>query len=938
MRKISVGSFPLVDINPANRKYVESYLINTLADLISINQISASIYDDRAKFITPTVIVDYFKNNKNNLNLDKNYEMQKNASIDYREDKAYSIRNAFKNTKNLYRSISNDPFFKNHIFYPIYIEEKIKGQNGYTDYKYDFLILSNDLIKQQMLDEITYDDKITMLFLVLKDILFPYNKLTELGVRDNNFRKYFSIYLETCKNENTNPFDLFVKIIKFAGNQRLNGNQSISSRGLFNRITSQGPSKAFTNLFNNSGEIKDVTELLRFTQSEIATFLNDNTAQNKVDISTFNPIARQYAQAKTHEYSKILSIIDSLVQFNKQIETSEEINDNQMIRKLIDSDGKDLPINIDSLLNDLEIIYFKSFLDSLVNIDNQIINMMVRNLRNIKDNNGNPIDLFGVDSEDLYRKIELIKDELINNAREKSFAEESFQKIKDALANQFNPTNYTSNDLVNTKQKIDAFNATSNQLNSMLGSLQAQTMQYKQISEADRVKIRNDIVKADNGMDFELYKSHLTALYGELYTYFYSDDFQKDITNKNNQTIHSLNDLNSSLITQIKISINELSSIFKKYYIDKFQIYFRNNVFTLPNANNRFNQNKRDEVLKSIETTFDNDFKFESIILNTIFIPVFKKYGNSTIMEAQRIKNLRTEKNPLIRKLLSDTGLFKAFIINEETILGVYDILHYLDTLKYEVGLINNPVSQVNNKINKINFIINRLGLNQNPVFVINQSEITLSMPNHLSLTGKNFINRISKSDFLKVANISFDKNLWSQNGMFGTGSDNIFVQKKKIDLDRINTEINEANKTLKEAQSRKDKDAINKAKQQLNQAQSRQRKAQEEYENVRNSSNDTTTLSGNINPRVRDDYQRTWRQDGPNGPYNSNMDNNGLRNYENNNVINIRNNMQDLSNQNYNQNGRFLQNPYIQQRYNELNRGPQQNYNPQGNTNLGEY
>ena len=35
------------------------------------------------------------------------------------------------------------------------------------------------------------------------------------------------------------------------------------------------------------------------------------------------------------------------------------------------------------------------------------------------------------------------------------------------------------------------------------------------------------------------------------------------------------------------------------------------------------------------------------------------------------------------------------------------------------------------NDINKMNFIINRLGLSDNPVFVINQSDITLSMPNH---------------------------------------------------------------------------------------------------------------------------------------------------------------------------------------------------------------
>ena len=92
MRKISVGSFPLIDINPANRKFIESYLINTLADLISINQISSSIYDDRAKFITPTVIMDYFKTNKNDLNLATQTEMSRGSSMDYRIQKARTIK------------------------------------------------------------------------------------------------------------------------------------------------------------------------------------------------------------------------------------------------------------------------------------------------------------------------------------------------------------------------------------------------------------------------------------------------------------------------------------------------------------------------------------------------------------------------------------------------------------------------------------------------------------------------------------------------------------------------------------------------------------------------------------------------------------------------------------------------------------------------------
>lgn len=942
MRKISVGSFPLIDINPANRKFIESYLINTLADLISINQISSSIYDDRAKFITPTVIMDYFKTNKNDLNLATQTEMGRGSSMDYRIQKARTIKNAFGNTKNLYRSISNDPFFKNFIFYPIYIEESIKGQNGYSDYKYDFLILSNDLIKQQMLDEVHFDDKITMLFLVLKDILFPYVKLTDLGKNASvDFKKYFSIYLETCKNENINPFDLFVKIIKFSGAARQKGRGG-SSYSLFKSISSTAPSAAFANLFNNTGEIKDVNFLLSLTQRDISNFLNDRSGVNQKPDKDFNSISRQYAQAKTHEYSKIVSIIDSMIQFNKQNNVSDEINDNQIVAKLSAAENHDIPINIDGLLNDLEVIYFKAFLDGLIRIDNSIITQVVNNLRNVEDANKNKIDLFGVDNDDIFKNIELINNQKSIKERENQSLIQRLQKLINDKNDPMNVSKPTDNEINQLRLNIDNTQNEIVSMASIIGSMQAQATMKQPMSNEEKTKKRTDIIKADIGMDYELYKSHLTAIYGELYTYFYSKDFETDVNN-NISNITTITNLSGGIINQIKISIDELNSIFQDYYINKFESYFENNVYTLPGGKNRFNDSVKSNITNSIKRTFENEFKIEKILINYVFTPIFKKYSNPIIMEAQRIKNLRTEKNPLLRKLLSDTGIFKAFIINQETILGVYDILHYLDTLKYEVGLINNPVSQVSNDINKMNFIINRLGLSDNPVFVINQSDITLSMPNHLSLTGQNFINKIPKAEFLKVANISFNKDLWSKEGMFGKGSDNLVAQKRSIDLSIAKDEIAKAKKSLEAAKNIKDKkqkeDALRNAKIEMEAAKAKERAANELSQAAQENSRNATTLSGNINPNMRDQYERTWRNDGPNRAYDRDLAPDGRTFNENDRVNDIRDGMDRLSNQNFrpqnngnnynpqnNFQNRFSNNPHIQNRYQDIQNRQQVN------------
>ena len=170
MKKISLGSFPLVDVTGKDRKIFESYLIKVVSDLVTANQLSNSIHMDRVNYITPLSILKFIKEDQKNL-IQSSPEPNASTQGDKRNEKAKVIKNAFRNTKQLYQAIASDPFYKTHLFYPIYIEEHIKSNHNYNDYNYDFLILSNDLIKQQLIDEIIFDDKVTMLFLVLKCLI-----------------------------------------------------------------------------------------------------------------------------------------------------------------------------------------------------------------------------------------------------------------------------------------------------------------------------------------------------------------------------------------------------------------------------------------------------------------------------------------------------------------------------------------------------------------------------------------------------------------------------------------------------------------------------------------------------------------------------------------------------------------------------------------------
>ena len=100
MRKISLGSFPLIDVVGKDRRIFESYLIKVISDLITANQLSNSIYTDRVQYVTPLSILKFIKEDQKGL-VQTTPQPNKDVSSDDRSRKAKSIQNAFRNTKAL---------------------------------------------------------------------------------------------------------------------------------------------------------------------------------------------------------------------------------------------------------------------------------------------------------------------------------------------------------------------------------------------------------------------------------------------------------------------------------------------------------------------------------------------------------------------------------------------------------------------------------------------------------------------------------------------------------------------------------------------------------------------------------------------------------------------------------------------------------------------
>ena len=904
MRKISIGTFPLIDIKAKERKYMDSYLIKVLSDLLTVNQISSSIYDDRARFITPFSILEFFKENKNFISDSRNFDEPQSGSMKpERVLKAGIIKNAFKNTKNLYRAISNDPFYKEFIFYPIYIEESIKATNtGYQDYRYDFLILSNDLIRKQILDEIFFDDRITMLFLVLKCIILPKEKLSELGKTDKQFKMYFSSFLETCKNENINPFDMFIKIIKLTG--KLKRNSSITSNSFLDRVTGKSEtkfqSKAFLNLFGTDGEIKNASFLINLDQSTIDNFLQED---EKVVNANFSAIQRQYAQSKTHEYGKIISIIDALMQFNIQKNLVRNINETELTTKIqqVSEDGstKEFNINKDQLINDLETVYFRQFLNSIQKADRTAVGKIISTFQNkFKSEVLVPI---GKSKQDLQNDLRVVE-----NRRNTLLAE--IKQISNnirTLMSRGVTVEQNSLDAANLKDYMFKENSNSNEIQNLDFEIQnlQQMVFNSEDSESLATKAQN-FIKSNFALDLELFKSQLTGLYADIYTYFSSDEFNNDLA-ENGVNLDISKFQNFQIFkSKFSMSIMEMSQDFMNNHYEKFTEFLDINYTGNPNYNSY--KNLLNQFKNGISASYNLSYvNLSNVFFEDIMKPVFKKYSNVSINEATRIKDLRAEKNPLLRKILNNEDLFKSFVLNEETIIGAYDILHYIDTVKYEEGLIKNPVSKVFNDTNKMQFMIRRLGIEDHPVFIISKAYITLSMPDHLSLTNTNFISKIPISEFLKVVGINYKTELWDHENMFGGLKNSMGYQKIVADITAAEKSIIAANSDLKIAKAQNDKNKIKIAEKEVARRTKEKMDHLAKLEAIGNTG-DKYNLSSNLDYSKRDGIERTWGQPDSGNDYQANMNLNGLDHHENQNILNQRESMDGLRNNNFQQPNTF--------------------------------
>jgi len=829
MKNLKFGSFPLANIDVADRKCIDSYMIMNFAKLILMNKITSSNNNKVKKYRTPNAVLSAITNTGSSISLNNS------SDITNTESEMNDTIRTFNAFKEIYHQIGQDPFYKDSVIYPIYMEQKIENQTA-IQYDYDFLLLTNDLQKNQSLDELKYDDKTTLSFLLLKDLLYPDVALQNLEsirgtnskVNVNEFRMNFAKFIEHSKNVKKNPIEVFESIIKSVGrtfeDERIKKEKGKKTNFQFNRdnllttmrntlgnnTDNKNTKKLFSEMFTNLGQVRSASDLENLNFKDIFNFTNEplESTENYND----NIIKREFNFQKTQEITNILQILDSLIIFNntsiKDMYSDVKSRTNNI--KIKSEDNKDFDIDLDELIGQINNSYFNKFVSKI----NSRITNQFKFLNQIS----------------IEKEHKKFKTEETNNYAGIINSIETINKERDTVLDNLSILNADFDNLSDP--------------NNLIGNYSNQLTKYSNIytTNFNGLMLNGQYNYIDFDMDNSNLREKLTSKKNKKITYDYYNDYIKNllanITNLRNENQLRLDRLNNDIIghqQQLKANnfngnvereFKESVSFEIKDLIDSFTFIHKDIIKFVQHQNNLsdlINKHKKllDNPTTFINSTYEKDFKdnelykaaqlaLEDLIKETkdqikenlfatemdtpeskkalstfynmmdtfikevfneqITKPIIRHFSKSNDEIFKQSEDLRMDNNPIFKSLLTTKGSnsLKTFILTEDILVDFYDSTYYFDQLKYRNGIIKNIVQKLNNKDNKINRSLIRLGLEDCAVFIIGKgNNIYLKMPNLLSLTSSSFFTKIATADLKQSCMIKKLSQQWDGKAMF---------------------------------------------------------------------------------------------------------------------------------------------------------------------------
>ena len=274
--------------------FITENTIMTIKTNDEVFQIPENISRNVPSFLEEADKIDYKKEYEN---LKRKYESTGFTKIN--DPYMNIIKRSFFILRNFYRKISTDPFYRDTVYLPIYSEKldmlNPKAQHT-SQFKYSFFLLTNGLLNNIKLDEISFSDTAVVNVLFIFSQLFPDKSLYKFDDKDKD--KVLKIY-RFLESTRISPINFFVSVYRLMY------------------------------IMNNANTINDLkTELNKITKSQLKDVINpefilkviEYISQQKDSKDLFK-IFKKYTynlKPDTFEKSNLLwKVIDEILKINK---------------------------------------------------------------------------------------------------------------------------------------------------------------------------------------------------------------------------------------------------------------------------------------------------------------------------------------------------------------------------------------------------------------------------------------------------------------------------------------------------------------------------------------------------------------------------------------------------------------------------------------------
>ncbi len=882
MKKISFGSFPLTEIRKEDRRCLDRYMIKTFSDNISISDAVRNLaVTKQLMYITPDALMQSWLANGSQTDITSRADRSSNNIYDQ------VLKRAFYILKEFYAKISNAPFYKEYIYYPIYVEKIEKttpmgssdNTNQYTDVlmNYSFIIVSNDLTKNLKIDEIRYDENASLNFLYLfieffSGTGFEYS-LHDFNKNDLEFLVKMYQFIEKSGKEpisavldlykllglikrvsegdknNSNlrrDLDVFLKgsdiheLTKYRGlinhefMQMLSGKKTVSQdggngdyrkrfrellelifnseklSGLYSGVTtgkSRGERTAFLyqaskyrEILNVAGELVDYNALnCKEVISQDHMDFDFKVESGETSIETSRQIVAQKYQSFFKDYvssirdymeglvSELIGTLGVDVAFNTNVATEQ---------KTVDDDLKDALSDLSTAETTLA-----RHQAVVMRAETRLVGYISNQSAHIRGGGaGTPFDT----------DIQRATNEKVVANRNASLESNNIEKIK-------------ANLIALRARKIILDNFNTNTTNSLVNDISKDT--YKKLSDKIMSTLANDLTFIyDDGKRFFTNEKVAEGFINLTQDSTLPDPstpsgFTKAVEAARNGTkpfikqkdeteIYDItpeymageiligldNDFNvtaSDAVRAMDDSIRPiLANILTEYQRNRLNTEIKKGTppqvaaqadaykeFMLENFQKNLSLGTKDGVMQGTLNNMLTD-KLEMVLRNRFVTRVLANFKRmlrkTTVNKALAFDQHISQLHPLVYKLMKGSGTtpnnacnyFKSFIIDYDMVEQLARLKFITETQKFLDGIIHKPPRKLSDPLNRIKTVLEEyLGLRYNPVWIISNTNVYLSMPDTLSLTGTNLLSKIPKSELMQVCNIK-PSDYWNESKM----------------------------------------------------------------------------------------------------------------------------------------------------------------------------